>query len=177
MWVQPHTWTTGEVLTNWKLNTELRDKLKTLRNQMDHAVHLSFTDNISIDDATYTTISWNSADSTVGSEIWSSGDRTQLKAPVNGFYSLAVNVEWDNTSGGERIVSYQRNGVGANYDISYIEDNNGGGTVNLSGGDVIKLTTADYIEIRVFQNWGDSLAIRAGTDRTRCRWRLIGEAT
>lgn len=176
-WKTPKTWEAGEVLTHWKLNTELRDNLKVLRGLQGHFVHLSMGQDFTIQDAEATEIPWDVVDSMVGSEVWTSGDKTQLKAPVPGFYEIKVNCEFDNTSGGERAVGYRRSDSKLIYDLGYFEDAGGANQVNISGGDILQLTTDVYIEVMAYQNFGDTLNVRGGSDRTRVSWRLIGEAT
>lgn len=176
-WKQPRDWFTGQVLTVWHLNTDLRDNLQVLKALQGQAVHLSLSVDFPVEDQDPSEIPWDTVDWMVGTEIWSSGDRTRLLAPVPGIYELKVNAEFDNTSGGERAVAYRRSDSRLLYDLGYFEDANGGNQVNISGGDVISLTTDVYIEILGYQNFGDTLNLRGGADRTRVSWRLIAEAT
>lgn len=180
-WSVPHSWQTGEMVTNWKLTTDITDNMNAARQLWHMAVRLNFTDAEpqAIEANEKTVVLWSEATWQVGdsSGLWSDGERSRLLAPVGGWYQHTLAVEFDNASGGLREIGYRFNGAGAFWRLGSMEDGNGGRATKLSGTDIVQCTTVDFIEDLAYQGSTDDLNLKDGTDATYCIWRFVAEAT
>lgn len=179
-WVTPHAWSASEVLTNWKLNTYIRDAERSAKNLWDRAVQVYLTSNQGVPDSEYTAIRWNALQwETSGNDLWAVGNGAQFQAPVAGFYALDVTTEWQNATGGIRLLGYSFNDVGSRYDLSMYEDTNGGVGIYSHGHDIVQMTTADFLEVVVFQNATieDMYIVGGNNHHSRCGFRFLGGAT
>lgn len=178
-WQTPRTWTTGEPVTVWKLNRELRDNVLSLRNLNEHAVSLTLNgDDLDLPDGQNLVIPWTDAQWQIGTEIWSSGQGERLLAPVSGWYELRVNAEFRADTGGEKAVGYKRNDSNLIYDLAQL-DCISANSNNISGLDTVQLQSGQYVVIVVRQHSGAGLddLVTGNVDQTRCTWRLLGTST
>lgn len=183
-WRSPRTWATGDGVWVYTLNTEIRDRMMTLRHLNDAAVHVSLTTAQTIPDSETVNVHWDTQDwGASGETLWSRGDSEKFLAPIAGWYELQAVLVWAISPGsglGGRFLRYgfveQEN---LNYDMDYRQDPGGGpSSIVLTGSDWVQMTTADILEVRAYQDTGDDLPL-IGSTGTRCRasWRLLGGAT
>jgi hypothetical protein len=188
-WVAMHSWTTGQTISgttastnaSLSLNYQLTGNLLSARNLWDNAIHFSLSANQSIPDAANTSVIWNVADWQVGnSTIWTSASNpARARVTVAGRWEALGTLEWALNTSGRRGVRLQVTGTTLMYrcGVQTPEINSGDGA-NQPFGDILELTTADYVEVLAFQNSGAALNLKGGNvDRTRFSWRFLGAAS
>ncbi len=173
LWTDPRTWSTGDVFTPWKFNTDWRDNQLNLRYLKGQAAKVCLLDEpMSVASDDRTVIAWTQGLLQLGS-VWDSG--SQLKAPIAGWYMLLVILEWDEDvdapGTSRRGVGYRISGNGTNYDLQF---QSGGNTRhNTNGKALIRLEQDDYIEIYGYQDSGQSISLNCFPDRTRASLHLV----
>lgn len=182
-WALPRTWSTGDQLSgdsvsSGSLNLQLRDKLKSLRGMNDYAIRLYAGTDRTLGSGAFTTINWDRHDWEAGATgLHATASASKLTAPVAGIYELTGVFEWHSNASGYRAAAYRENGTSL-YHIAAATLLNTNQTQNQPIGTIVKLTTADYIELQAFQNSGTTGSLHCGTiDRTHCVWRLLGAAS
>lgn len=181
-WKTPQTWSSGQGIWVYDLNREVRDRMMTLRNANDNLIRLSLTSAQQIPDSQHTPIRWDTLDwaaSGGSSLLWTGG--APLLAPYAGWYEFDMKLCWSSgeTTGGTRFGRYTiSNATNVKYDITAIDDYVGTRPIVHGGLGIVQLTTADSLEVGVYQNTGDDLTLLGSTgDRSRCTWRLLGGTT
>ena len=182
-WTPGKNWTTGEVVNVWKLETYLTGNLLSLRNLNDHAckVHAASSPpfDISAQNAD-TPVPFRIVDWQVGTGVFSTANPTKFLAPIAGWYEVIPTAVWDFSSGGTRTLGYRLNGQAPYYDLHTGQTNNNSFRITNCGLDIVRMTTADFLEVVVKQNSADDgldLITGETPDQTRCSWRLIGAAS
>lgn len=180
-WTPGKEWATGEVLNVWKLQTFLTDNLRCLRNLNEHACHVSAASSPLFDipnSGVWTPVPYRVVDWQVGDEIFSTGSPTKFPAPLAGWYELIPVTVWSSASGGSRSQAYRLNGEFPAYDQHSQHTNNNSFQPIQNAIDIVRMTTADYLEVIVKQDSAeDGVAVRTAADNTRCSWRLLGAAS
>lgn len=184
VWRSPNTWTTGETISgstdvanaSTSLNFQLSGNMLTARNLWDNAIHLSLAGNVTIPHNAFTSIIWTVNDWQAGnSTLWTSA---RLRPAVPGLWEGIGSLEWTLEPAGRRAVGLQVNGATFYRCGAQAASINTGDGVNTPFGDILELTTADFVEVMAFQNTGIVTSLRGGSlDRTRFTWRLLGAAS
>lgn len=182
-WTLPQDWASGMVLAasgTSGLNVQLRDNLLDARRMWESAgaIHLSLSTNQSVSNAIYQPISWDVVDWQVGNTtLWASASGSKLTVPVAGRWELTGVQEWDDNSSGYRGTAWRQNGLNMVH-MSAMTPTLSERAPTLPFGDILNLTTADYIEIMAWQSIGAAWNLHGGAkDRTRVTWRFRGAAS
>lgn len=153
-WTTPTTWTAGATLTAAQLNTQLRDNSTFIATAK--AVALGRTSVQSVGSASWTSVSWQSAEfETV--EAWSSGANPDRLTPqVAGYYVVTFKTWWAGTSAtGIRAARILLNGTTTMHSdkragMGYTMPCYTHGLVHLNG-------TTDYLTCQAYQDSGGSM--------------------
>lgn len=123
-----------------------------------HSARVRRTTNPSINNATVTSVPWQSAIYDTGDTNWSAGSPTRLTAQRDGVYLITLNFEWTANVNGRRYTEIRLNGstIIATCEND-IEPSAGRSRINMCT--VWEMSASDYVEARVYQNTGGALNI------------------
>jgi hypothetical protein len=97
----PRTWTAGESLRTYQLDTEIRDRLRSLRYLNEYAVKLDGVSDQALKSGEREILNYDTSQWNVGA-MWVSGSKVTI--PVTGVYSVFSKVAFAaNTTGSRRI--------------------------------------------------------------------------
>lgn len=180
----PNTWTTGETISgstdpanaSVSLHFQLTRNMLSARNLWDNAIHLSLEEHTTIPHNSFTSINWTIADWQAGnSSLWSSA---RLRPGAPGLWEVIGSLEWLDDTSGRRAVGLSVNGATFMHCAAQSATLSAGDGMNMPFGDILELTTADFVTVNAFQNSGTVSQLRGGSpDRTRLSWRLYGAAS
>lgn len=183
VWSTPIDWTTGMIIAasgTSGLNQQIRDNILDIRRGFESAggIHLSLSTNQSVSNSVYQPISWDVTDWQIGNTtLWASASGSKLTVPVAGRWELTGTQEWDDNSSGYRGTAWRQNGANMVH-MSAMTPTLSERAPTLPFGDILSLTTADYIEVMAWQSIGAALNLHGGAkDRTRVCWRFRGAAS
>lgn len=178
LWKTPRTWTDGDILSPAFLNTEFRDRLRSLRGLNAAAASVWLSKDQSIGGGDPSIITWDQANVNVGS-FWDGG--SGFVAPVAGLYLVTIDMEWNGsglaTSQGTGFVitaAGAQTAGSTKWRIQY-QDGTANGE-NMAGSDLVQLAAGEKIEIFAYHDSQDdeSLSLHGGADdRSRASVMLL----
>lgn len=175
----PRSWSTDTASANGHLNAsalnqDIRDNLISLRGLNDYSAKVLLSNDLSINSATETAVTWETSAWNIGS-MWSSGvTPTRITVAVTGFYELCGTINFLSDSTGSRRVSYRVNGTTTHCLSNRPATDNGPTYVDYY--DVVSLTAGDYVEILVFQDSGGALKVDSGPTASHACLTLLGDS-
>lgn len=169
----PRTWTAGDIVRHWQLNTEVRDRLRSLRYLNDYGVGLALTEPKSVPSGETTPVPWDTATWQVGS-MWSSDETITL--PIDGFYAVQFAASWFFHASGTRRIGVRVNGQKLwRSSCQTVTDTDHQAGLNFR--DVFQLSAGDELALIAFQTCGQDLRLYIGNgprSETRASIRLLG---
>ena len=152
----PRTWTAGDFVRVYQLNTELRDRLRSLRGLNDAAVKLSVADiNPKIQTSEKSIADFEAADWQTGA-MWVSGSAVAI--PYTGLYLLAGRGVWPSGI----VAGVRRIGVRFNESTDTWLDSKRGLATNSTNCRFYmeyELTAGETAELIIWQNTGQDLEL------------------
>ncbi len=97
----PRTWVAGDYIRNWQLNTEIRDRLRSLRYLNECSARLYPTSNQSLKNGEREVLNITAANWNIGG-MWTSGSKVVV--PLAGVYLLFGKTEFAANATGSRRV-------------------------------------------------------------------------
>jgi hypothetical protein len=164
-WTNPRTWATNDVVTASLLNTHLRDNLNFLYTK-DHA-SVYQTANTAITTSTWTVVAFDAEyldNNTMHDNVT---NNSRVKCNSDGLYLIIFKAAFANDTTGVRRVMIRKNAAGASgggTDLgTWTEDGIPAENTIVPGGRLESLTSADYIEMFVWQDTGGNLNLNSGS--------------